>query len=204
MPHGVRSAAAATAAGSRRCCCGGGASPCSPQRRTRRGNSGGAEGRRGGTVEKGEEGGGFLVYLIISYWLPGGRVRGLKKNWCGATVWTVPGCCGTTGAREGKEHHLRAPTRKAEMRNVQFVSGGVAGSVIYGPYDSNPGSRRVHYAAGATQPAPSSFGLPSLFPLPFFFSFFFCCHAWVLFIYKAVGEWLVLSQTSSHCGSSFF
>lgn len=90
------------------------------------------------------------------------------------------------------------------MRNVQFVSGGVAGSVIYGPYDSNPGSRRVHYAAGATQPAPSSFGLPSLFPLPFFFSFFFCCHAWVLFIYKAVGEWLVLSQTSSHCGSSFF
>lgn len=59
------------------------------------------------------------------------------------------------------------------MRNVQFVSGGVAGSVIYGPYDSNPGSRRVHYAAGATQPAPSSFGLPSLFPLPFSFSFFF-------------------------------
>lgn len=52
---------------------------------------------------------------------------------------------------------------------VQFVNGGVAGSVIYGPYDFNPGSTRVHNAAGATQPAPLLiFGLPSL---SFFFQF---------------------------------
>ena len=89
------------------------------------------------------------------------------------------------------------------MRSVQFVSGGVAGSVIYGPYDSNPGSRRVHYAAGAPQPAPSSFR-PSISVPPSFSFFPLSCFALALIYLQSSGDWLVPSQTSFHCGSSSF
>lgn len=53
---------------------------------------------------------------------------------------------------------------------VQFVNGGVAGSVIYGPYDFNPGSRRVHNALSCrnyTQPQAAPLLLSAFHLCPF-------------------------------------
>lgn len=124
----------------------------------------------------------------------------------------MPDWTGTTGAKEGKEHHRQAgrpvgnaraqqQTRNTEcLFAVQFVNGGVAGSVIYGPYDFNPGSRRVHNALSCRsyppQAAPlllSAFLLCPFSFLCFFFSFLpILCPClvltYMLFIYKAMAD----------------
>ncbi len=80
---------------------------------------------------------------------------------------------------------------------VQFVNGGMAGSVIYGPYDFNPGSRRVHNALSCRSfPLQAAPLLLSAFHLcPFSFCFFPLISSPILsmprshlllFIYKAM------------------
>lgn len=51
-----------------------------------------------------------------------------------------------TGSRAGQPVPRELQQTECVLFPVQFVDGGAAGSVIYGPYDFNPGSRRVHNA----------------------------------------------------------